>query len=43
VAWRGQDAAAGTKPDLPVDRVVDGWALTPVIAELGVRLLTQPG
>jgi methylmalonyl-CoA epimerase len=36
-------AATGAKPGLPVDRVVDGWALTPVIAELGVRLLTQPG
>jgi catechol 2,3-dioxygenase-like lactoylglutathione lyase family enzyme len=36
-------AATGTKPDLPVDRVAGGWALTPVIAELGVRLLTQPG
>lgn len=36
-------AATGTKPGLPVDRVVDGWALTPVITELGVRLLTQPG
>jgi methylmalonyl-CoA epimerase len=36
-------AATGTKPGLPVDRVVDGWTLTPVIAGLGVRLLTQPG
>ena len=36
-------AATGTKPGLPVDRVADGWVVTPVIAELGVRLLTQPG
>jgi methylmalonyl-CoA/ethylmalonyl-CoA epimerase len=36
-------ASGGATQDLPVDRVVNGWALSPVIAELGVRLLTRPG
>lgn len=36
-------AATGAKPGLPVDRAIDGWAVTPVIPELGVRLLTRPG
>jgi methylmalonyl-CoA/ethylmalonyl-CoA epimerase len=36
-------AATGSAPSgLPVERLVNGWALTPVIKELGVRLLTQP-
>lgn len=35
-------ATGGAKPDFPVDHVVNGWTLSPVIAELGVRVLTPP-
>jgi hypothetical protein len=32
---------AGAAPDFPVESHLDGWDVTPVLPELGVRLLTQ--
>jgi hypothetical protein len=32
---------AGAAPGFPVEAHLDGWDVTPVLPELGVRLLTQ--
>src|SRR6185437_16970701 len=34
-------ATAGADPGLPAENHIDGWDVTPVLPELGVRLLTK--
>jgi hypothetical protein len=34
-------ATAGADPGLPAENHIDGWDVTPILPELGVRLLTK--